>query len=165
MNQKRILEICANSAASCVEAEAGGAARVELCAGIPEGGTTPSYGEIRMAKELTSHIDINVIIRPRGGDFLYTPAEIQSMLYDIELAKQLGVHGVVFGCLTKEGDDNVHYQNCEMLVNELVRHGKIFSQISYPMRSHGIYEGEGTSLHLRKTMADYWLKNLPAGGK
>ena len=63
------------------------------------------------------------------------------------------------------GDDNVHYQNCEMLVNELVRHGKIFSQISYPMRSHGIYEGEGTSLHLRKTMADYWLKNLPAGGK
>ena len=63
------------------------------------------------------------------------------------------------------GDDNVHYQNCEMLVNELVRHGKIFSQISYPMRSHGIYEGKGTSLHLRKTMADYWLKNLPAGGK
>lgn len=63
------------------------------------------------------------------------------------------------------GDDNVHYQNCEMLVNELVRHGKIFSQISYPMRSHGIYEGKGTSLHLRKSMADYWLKNLPAGGK
>ena len=63
------------------------------------------------------------------------------------------------------GDDNVHYQSCEMLVNELVRHGKIFSQISYPMRSHGIFEREGTSLHLRKTMADYWLKNLPAGGK
>lgn len=63
------------------------------------------------------------------------------------------------------GDDNVHYQSCEMLVNELVRCGKIFSQISYPMRSHGIYEREGTSLHLRKTMADYWLKNLPAGGR
>lgn len=63
------------------------------------------------------------------------------------------------------GDDNVHYQNCEMLVNELIRHGKIFSQISYPMRAHGIYEGEGTSLHLRKSMADYWLKNLPAGGQ
>jgi dipeptidyl-peptidase-4 len=63
------------------------------------------------------------------------------------------------------GDDNVHYQNCEMLVNELVKHGKIFSQISYPMRSHGIYEREGTTLHLRKSMADYWLKHLPAGGK
>ena len=121
MNQKRILEICANSAASCVEAEAGGAARVELCAGIPEGGTTPSYGEIRMAKELTSHIDINVIIRPRGGDFLYTPAEIQSMLYDIELAKQLGVHGVVFGCLTKEGDVDVP------LLNKLVAASKPLS--------------------------------------
>lgn len=63
------------------------------------------------------------------------------------------------------GDDNVHYQNCEMLVNELVKHGKLFSQLSYPMRSHGIYEGEGTTLHLRKSMANYWLKNLPAGGK
>ena len=64
---KRIIEICANSAQSCVEAEAGGATRVELCAGIPEGGTTPSYGEIKTAKALTSKIDINVIIRPRGG--------------------------------------------------------------------------------------------------
>ncbi|WP_289007432.1 S9 family peptidase [uncultured Parabacteroides sp.] len=63
------------------------------------------------------------------------------------------------------GDDNVHYQACEMVVNELVKHGKIFSQISYPMRSHGIYEREGTTLHLRKSMADYWLKHLPAGGK
>ena len=80
---------------------------MELCAGIPEGGTTPSYGEIRTAQALTSSIDINVIIRPRGGDFLYTLAEIQSMLLDIELCKQLKVHGVVFGCLTKDGDIDV----------------------------------------------------------
>jgi copper homeostasis protein len=104
---ERIIEICANSAQSCAEAEAGGAKRVELCAAIPEGGTTPSYGEIRTAQELASSIDINVIIRPRGGDFLYTWAEVQSMLYDIEMAKRLGVHGVVFGCLTKEGDVDV----------------------------------------------------------
>lgn len=104
---KRIIEICANSAQSCVEAEKGGATRVELCAGIPEGGTTPSYGEIKTTQALTSNIDINVIIRPRGGDFLYTEAEIESMLLDIELCKQLGVHGVVFGCLTKEGDIDV----------------------------------------------------------
>jgi copper homeostasis protein len=100
----RIIEICANSAQSCVEAEAGGARRVELCAGIPEGGTTPSYGEILTAQALTSDIDINIIIRPRGGDFLYTQAEVQSMLHDIETAKRLNVHGVVFGCLTKQGD-------------------------------------------------------------
>ena len=104
---KRIIEICANSAQSCVEAEMGGASRVELCAGIPEGGTTPSYGEIKTAQALTSTIDINVIIRPRGGDFLYTKAEVEAMLLDIELCKQLGVHGVVFGCLTSEGDIDV----------------------------------------------------------
>lgn len=103
MKHKRILEICANSATSCMEAEAGGAARVELCAGIPEGGTTPSYGEILTARENCS-IDINVIIRPRGGDFLYTPAEIRSMLYDIEMARRIGVHGIVVGCLTPEGE-------------------------------------------------------------
>lgn len=104
---KRIIEICANSAQSCVEAEAGGATRVELCAAIPEGGTTPSYGEIRTAQALTNKIDINVIIRPRGGDFLYTEAEVTSMLHDIELFKQLQVHGVVVGCLTPEGDIDV----------------------------------------------------------
>lgn len=107
MKRNRVIEICANSAWSCVEAEAGGAKRVELCAGIPEGGTTPSYGEIRTAQELTSSIDINVIIRPRGGDFLYTPAEVRSMLLDIGLCRELNVHGVVFGCLTKEGDLDV----------------------------------------------------------
>ena len=63
------------------------------------------------------------------------------------------------------GDDNVHYQNNELLVNELVKHGKLFDQLSYPMRSHGIYEGEGTTLHLRMSMTKYWLDNLPAGGK
>lgn len=63
------------------------------------------------------------------------------------------------------GDDNVHYQSCEMLVDKLVEYGKMFSQISYPMRSHGIYERKGTTLHLRKSMAKYWLEHLPAGGK
>ena len=63
------------------------------------------------------------------------------------------------------GDDNVHYQSCEMMVNELIRQGKVFSQISYPMRSHSINEREGTTFHLRKSMVDYWKKNLPAGGK
>lgn len=63
------------------------------------------------------------------------------------------------------GDDNVHYQNAEMLINELVKHGKLFSLISYPMRTHSISEREGTTLHLRKSMAKYWLDNLPAGGK
>lgn len=63
------------------------------------------------------------------------------------------------------GDDNVHYQSCEMLVNELIAQGKMFSMMSYPMRSHGIYERKGTTLHLYNTMLKYWLEHLPAGAR
>ena len=95
-------EICANSVASCVAAQEGGADRVELCAGIPEGGTTPSYGMIRNARECID-IALNVIIRPRGGDFLYSESEIKEMIYDIQAAKELGADGLVFGCLNPDG--------------------------------------------------------------
>jgi len=95
-------EICANSVASCKAAQEGGADRVELCSGIPEGGTTPSFGMIRKARESIS-IGLNVIIRPRGGDFLYSKDELEEMIYDIRTAKDLGADGLVFGCLTKDG--------------------------------------------------------------
>ena len=88
-------EICTNSVESCLAAQKGGADRVELCAGIPEGGTTPSYGEIAIAREVLTHTRLHVIIRPRGGDFLYS---------DIEMSRKLGADGVVFGCLTAEGE-------------------------------------------------------------
>ena len=58
------------------------------------------------------------------------------------------------------GDDNVHYQSFERLVNELIKNNKQFDMMSYPMRSHGIYEGENTTLHLRKTMERFWKDNL-----
>jgi dipeptidyl-peptidase-4 len=63
------------------------------------------------------------------------------------------------------GDDNVHYQSFEMLTNELIKQNKLFSQMSYPMRSHGINEGENTTLHVRETMEKFWINNLPAGGR
>lgn len=63
------------------------------------------------------------------------------------------------------GDDNCHYQSCEMLADELIKHNKYFTMIDYPMRSHGIYERENTSLHLRMSMVNYLKLNLPAGGK
>ena len=97
-------EVCANSVESCLAAQKGGANRVELCAGIPEGGTTPSYGEISVAREVLDATRLHVIIRPRGGDFLYSPIEVKAMLKDIEMAKQLKADGVVFGCLTAEGE-------------------------------------------------------------
>lgn len=96
------VEICANSVASCLQAQKGGAHRVELCAGIPEGGTTPSYGEIAIARKLLN-IELNIIIRPRGGDFLYSDVEHQTMVHDIKIAKKLGVDGIVIGCLNADG--------------------------------------------------------------
>ena len=107
------LEICANSVASCIEAQNGGAYRVELCAAIPEGGTTPSYGEISIAREMID-IKLNVIIRPRSGDFLYSEIEHKTMLKDIEIAKSLGADRVVFGCLTADGDVDIE-RNKELL--------------------------------------------------
>lgn len=98
------LEICANSVTSCVEAQRGGAYRVELCAAIPEGGTTPSYGDIAVARELLNKSKLNVIIRPRGGDFLYSDLEHRIMLKDIALCRKLGTDGIVIGCLTAQGD-------------------------------------------------------------
>lgn len=61
------------------------------------------------------------------------------------------------------GDDNVHYASFEMLTNELIKHNKLFDQMIYPMRSHGISERENTSYHLRQTMEKFWLENLEPG--
>lgn len=97
------IENCAGSAESARRAELGGAQRIELCAGLPEGGTTPSYGEILMARKQVS-IALNVIIRPRSGDFLYSQLEAEEMLADIRMAIDLGADGIVVGCLTPEGD-------------------------------------------------------------
>ena len=96
-------EVCANGVESCLAAQAGGADRVELCAGIPEGGTTPSYGEIMVARRVLTTTRLHVIIRPRGGDFLYTPLELERMEADIEVARQLGADGIVIGCLHEDG--------------------------------------------------------------
>ena len=80
---------------------------MELCAGIPEGGTTPSYGDILIAREALQQTKLHIIVRPRGGDFLYSSTEQRIMLKDIENARRLGADGVVFGCLTAEGDVDI----------------------------------------------------------
>ena len=97
-----ILEVCIESAESAINAEAGGANRVELCDNLMEGGTTPSSGMIALTLERVT-IPVMMMIRPRGGDFLYTDLEYEIMRRDIEEAKRLGVHGVVFGLLTADG--------------------------------------------------------------
>ena len=101
------VEVCANGVESCLAAQQGGADRVELCAGIPEGGTTPSYGEIKVARRVLTTTRLHVIIRPRGGDFLYTDLEVERMAADIAICRDLGVDGVVFGCLNADGTIDV----------------------------------------------------------
>ena len=102
-----MVEVCANGVESCLAAQEGGADRVELCAGIPEGGTTPSYGEIKVARRVLTTTRLHVIIRPRGGDFLYSDLEVERMAADIAVCRELGVDGVVFGCLRADGSIDV----------------------------------------------------------
>ena len=106
MSKPLVLEICIDSVESAIASQQGGADRVELCDNLLEGGTTPSAGTIALARK-NIDIDLNVIIRPRGGDFLYSDVEFQVMEYDIEQAKQLGANGVVIGILNQDGTVDV----------------------------------------------------------
>ena len=104
MNVK--LEICANSFTSALAAQNGGAHRVELCENMAEGGTTPSYAQIKLCKE-NLNIEVWPIIRPRGGDFLYTELEFNLMKEDIKICKSLGCDGIVIGILKTNGEIDI----------------------------------------------------------
>lgn len=97
-----VLEVCCASASFAVAASAAGAHRVELCANLVEGGTTPSQGEIETAVEHVP-VPVMVMIRPRGGDFLYSDLEFAAMMADIAVAKRAGAAGVVIGLLNDDG--------------------------------------------------------------
>ena len=101
-----ICEICVDSVAGVRAAKDAGAQRVELCADLLEGGITPSLGAIRQARKVEG-IDLNVMIRPRGGDFLFDDDEFAAMWADIETSKAEGANGVVIGLLTAAGEIDV----------------------------------------------------------
>ena len=109
-----MLEVCIDAVASARAATAGGADRVELCANLPEGGTTPSAGMIQSVRGAFAG-GLMVLIRPRGYDFLYAEQEVQAMLHDIRVAHELGADGVVIGCLTPDG--RVDARRCEQLMS------------------------------------------------
>ncbi len=113
------LEICCYNYQSCFVAAGNGANRIELCADAAEGGTTPGFGTIKLVKEKLN-VELYPIIRPRGGDFLYTEEEFFIMQSEILLCKELGCDGVVFGMLTADG--SIDKDRCRQLV-----------QAAYPM--------------------------------
>ena len=107
------LEICVNSIQSALAAQQGGANRIELCDNLAEGGTTPSAGMILQCRRLLS-IQVFPIIRPRGGDFLYSDEEFNVMLQDIIFCKKSGCEGVVIGILKADG--SIDTERCARLI-------------------------------------------------
>ncbi len=99
MNRRVMIEVCVSDVESAIAAEVGGADRVELCDNLAVGGTTPSAGTIAEVCRWLS-IPVQVLIRPRAGDFVYSEREIAVMRHDIEAARALGAAGVVLGALT-----------------------------------------------------------------
>ncbi|MBK6936010.1 MAG: copper homeostasis protein CutC [Chitinophagaceae bacterium] len=119
-NTRYIIEIATSDFSTTNSAVEGGADRIELCANLAEGGTTPSYGTVQFCREKFA-IQLFPIIRPRGGDFLYTEEEFEIMLSDVKLFKQLGCDGIVIGMLNADGTIDIK------------RNG-LLVEAAYPMR-------------------------------
>ncbi|MCY4779745.1 copper homeostasis protein CutC [Sphingobacterium sp. UT-1RO-CII-1] len=100
------LEVCSNSSYSAIQAQQGGASRIELCQNLENGGTTPSYAQIKRTRDLLT-IGIHVLIRPRGGDFVYNDTDFEEIKEDIKVCKDLNCDGVVIGVLKPNGTVDV----------------------------------------------------------
>jgi copper homeostasis protein len=114
MVQNAQLEVACFNLESALIAQENGADRIELCADMEVGGTTPDFKTIQQARENLT-IDLYVMIRPRGGDFVFTDAEFQQMQADITALKKLNVNGFVFGILKE--DHTINYEQNKLLVD------------------------------------------------
>lgn len=133
---ERILEVCVGSVESAIAARDGGAVRVELCSALEVGGVTPSLGLMREVRAIEG-LKLHILIRPRGGDFLYDDAEVACMEQDIIAARECGADGVVIGALTADGDIDVSV--CRRLVeaagNMSVTFHRAFDMCREPMQA------------------------------
>lgn len=130
------LEVIGFNIESCIDAQEGGANRIELCSSPGEGGTTPSYAFIKSAREKL-HIPLYVMIRPRGGDFLYSNEEFETMKQDILVCKQLLCDGIVTGILTTEGKVDIkrNRELIELAYPLQVTFHRAFDRVSNPVES------------------------------
>lgn len=145
LSMKIVSELCAASYESAQVAQREGVDRIELCSALPLGGVTPSYALIKRVKESLT-IPINVLIRPREGDFCYSSEELEVMLEEIRLCGELGVEGVVVGALTERGE--IDLQLSKALVDQARAVGLSVTYHRAIDRSKDIFEALETVLSL-----------------
>ena len=157
---RRLLEVAANSLASALAAQAGGADRVELCTGLELGGLTPSAAQIAQVREHLS-IPVYVLIRPRAGDFLYGDDEMETMQRDIETCLSLGCDGVVFGALDAEG--RVDVPRCRPLFEAAGGMGVTFHRAFDMTRDLSQALGDVVALGAERVLTSGGAASAPAG--
>ena len=162
MGESTIFEVCIDSVAGAVAAEQGGADRLELCSALSEGGLTPSCGLVQKVVE-TTNLPVMMMIRPRGGNFVYSESEVSVMLADIDAAKTLKVAGVVFGCLSN--DQEVDSRLCEKLLgccdSLSATFHRAFDEVADPISSLAIVERLGFERVLTSGQAPTAVEGMP----
>ncbi|MBS0516231.1 MAG: copper homeostasis protein CutC [Proteobacteria bacterium] len=157
-----LLEIAAASIASALAAQEGGADRIELCANLHEGGTTPSYGTLVEARRRL-HIPIHVLIRPRGGDFLYDDTEVATMLSDIAACAQAGANGIVIGALNVDGDIDIAL--CRRLIAAAGTLDVTFHRAFDTARDHDTALGTVIELGCQRILTSGGAPSAPQGAE
>jgi copper homeostasis protein len=157
-----LIEICVDSLDSALTAQALGADRLELCANLPIGGTTPSPGLLRLVRERVD-LPLHVLIRPRGADFVYSPAEIETMLADIAAAKAAGADAIVCGALTSDGrlDEDITRTLIEAAAPLPFTFHRAFDVCASPLDALGVLAGLGAARVLTSGQAPSAAKGLP----
>ena len=126
--RKYTLEICTDSVESAINAEKGGGTRLELCSNLIIGGTTPTSSLFEKVRKNVS-IPINVLIRPRFGDFLYSEYELEIMRNEIKMFRNLGADGIVTGVLTRDGKIDVKNMEKFIIVRNIITNINFFFYI------------------------------------
>ena len=148
-----IVEICLEDIESAIAAQCGGADRIELCDNLTVSGTTPSLGMIQQVRQQLQ-IDLQVLVRPRGGDFCYTDLEFGVMKADVEAAKSAGADGIVTGILNSDGTIDVQR------TQELVR-----LALPIPVTFHRAFDHTPNPLSALETLAGYGISRILSSGQ
>ena len=156
-----LVEACVDSLAAARRAAAGGAARLELCRNLVEGGTTPERELLTAVREQVT-LPLHVLIRPRGGDFLYTGDEIAAMLRDIAAARRIGAEGVVLGGLDAAGgvDQALTSRLVQAARPLAVTFHRAFDRTSDPGEALEVLVGLGVERVLTSGQADTALEGV-----